>query len=162
MAVNDWARNGGDLAIRASLLKLEHQTPVGPQSALALQLIAIVIVPRRLDPLDGEVIALELSRLHHAVQTDADIDILAPIVLRHIHRPCGNVGRRITTPDLRLRDELGTYTYNVTNGTTSDTIVVTIGAAPSPIPTLSEWAEIMMMFLMILTVAWYGRRLKQR
>ena len=33
---------------------------------------------------------------------------------------------------------------------------------PAPIPTLSEWAKISMMFLMILTVGWYGRRMKQR
>ncbi|NBS16480.1 MAG: IPTL-CTERM sorting domain-containing protein [Gammaproteobacteria bacterium] len=41
-------------------------------------------------------------------------------------------------------------------------ITVTAVPSPAPIPTLSEWAEIMMMFLMILTVGWYGRRLNQR
>jgi hypothetical protein len=40
--------------------------------------------------------------------------------------------------------------------------VSSVRPSPAPIPTLSEWAQIMMMFLMILTVAWYGRRLKQR
>ena len=43
---------------------------------------------------------------------------------------------------------------------------ITVTAVPSPppqpVPTLSEWAKISMMFLMILTVGWYGRRLKQR
>ena len=41
-------------------------------------------------------------------------------------------------------------------------ITVTAVPSPAPIPTLSEWAEIMMMLLMILTVGWYGRRLNQR
>ena len=45
-----------------------------------------------------------------------------------------------------------------------NTLTITIAAAPAPapIPTLSEWAKISMMLLMILTVGWYGRRLKQR
>ena len=34
--------------------------------------------------------------------------------------------------------------------------------SPAPIPTLSEWAKITMMLIMILAVGWYGRRLKQR
>jgi hypothetical protein len=34
--------------------------------------------------------------------------------------------------------------------------------SPEPIPTLSEWAKIMMMFFMLVTVGWYGRRLNQR
>jgi hypothetical protein len=40
--------------------------------------------------------------------------------------------------------------------------VSNVTPSPAPIPTLSEWAEIMMMLLMIVTVGWYGRRLKQR
>jgi hypothetical protein len=39
--------------------------------------------------------------------------------------------------------------------------VSSVTPSPAPIPTLSEWAQIMMMFLMIVTVGWYGRRLKQ-
>ena len=39
--------------------------------------------------------------------------------------------------------------------------VSSVTPSPEPIPTLSEWALIMMMFLMIVTVGWYGRRLKQ-
>lgn len=46
--------------------------------------------------------------------------------------------------------------------TTTFNITVTAAPSPAPIPTLSEWAKISMMFLMILTVGWYGRRLKQR
>ena len=45
---------------------------------------------------------------------------------------------------------------------TSNVVTPTEPPAPAPIPTLSEWAKIMMMFLMIATVGWYGRRLKQR
>ena len=33
---------------------------------------------------------------------------------------------------------------------------------PNPIPTLSEWAQIMMMFMMIATVGFYGWRMNQR
>jgi hypothetical protein len=33
---------------------------------------------------------------------------------------------------------------------------------PQPIPTLSKWARIMMMFLMIATAGFYGWRIKQR
>lgn len=33
---------------------------------------------------------------------------------------------------------------------------------PNPIPTLNEWAQILMMFLMIATAGFYGRRMKQR
>jgi len=37
-------------------------------------------------------------------------------------------------------------------------ITVTAVPSPAPIPTLSEWAEIMMMFLMIVTVDWHLRK----
>ena len=40
--------------------------------------------------------------------------------------------------------------------------ISSVKPSPAPIPTLSEWAKISMMFLMILTVGWYGRRLKER
>ena len=40
--------------------------------------------------------------------------------------------------------------------------ISSVTPSPQPVPTLSEWAKISMMFLMILTVGWYGRRLKQR
>jgi hypothetical protein len=33
---------------------------------------------------------------------------------------------------------------------------------PNPIPTLSEWAQIMMMLAMIATAGFYGWRMKQR
>jgi len=42
--------------------------------------------------------------------------------------------------------------------TTIFNITVTAVPSPVPIPTLSEWAEIMMMFLMILTVGWHFRK----
>ncbi|NBS17472.1 MAG: IPTL-CTERM sorting domain-containing protein [Gammaproteobacteria bacterium] len=34
--------------------------------------------------------------------------------------------------------------------------------SPAPIPTLSEWAKITMMLIMILAVGFYGWRTKQR
>jgi hypothetical protein len=47
---------------------------------------------------------------------------------------------------------------------TSNVVTPTAAPTPSPepIPTLSEWAKISMMLLMVLTVGWYGRRLKLR
>lgn len=45
---------------------------------------------------------------------------------------------------------------------TAPTPTPTPTPSPNPIPTLSEWAQISMMFLMILTAGWCGRRLKQR
>ncbi|TSA04722.1 MAG: IPTL-CTERM sorting domain-containing protein [Methylococcus sp.] len=62
---------------------------------------------------------------------------------------------------------VNTYTYTWGSGLTADSLTLYIGTtpptpSPAPIPTLSEWAQIIMMFLMILTVGWYGRRLKQR
>ncbi|NDG86776.1 MAG: hypothetical protein EBY15_02370 [Gammaproteobacteria bacterium] len=48
--------------------------------------------------------------------------------------------------------------------TTSNSVVESVTAptpTPAPIPTLPEWAKITMMFLMFLTVGWYGWRLKR-
>ncbi len=42
---------------------------------------------------------------------------------------------------------LGTYTFTLTNGGTSDTLIVKV-SAPDPIPTMSEWAMILMAGLM--------------
>jgi hypothetical protein len=58
----------------------------------------------------------------------------------------------------------GTYVWTLTNG---QTITLTIGSAPTPptpqpIPTLSEWAQIVMMLAMIATAGFYGWRMKQR
>lgn len=61
---------------------------------------------------------------------------------------------------------LGTYTYNLTNGATSDIIVVTIGAAPSPspspspapIPTLSEWSQMLLGLLVMTMIGWHFHR----
>ena len=56
----------------------------------------------------------------------------------------------------------GTYVYRW--GLESLTIIIPGPSgciptpSPAPIPTLSEWAEIMMMFLMILTVGWHFRK----
>ena len=63
----------------------------------------------------------------------------------------------------------GTTQVTLTNQAQRQSIVLTFTVnaptptpSPAPIPTLSEWAKITMMFLMIVTVGWYGRRLKQR
>ena len=52
--------------------------------------------------------------------------------------------------------------YSAVTGSSAGNFVIAAAPTPAPIPTLSEWAEIMMMFLMIVTVGLYGRRLKQR
>jgi len=51
-----------------------------------------------------------------------------------------------------ITDPIGPVIPNTPNPTPS----------PAPIPTFSEWAKIMMMFFMLVTVGWYARRLKQR
>ncbi len=52
------------------------------------------------------------------------------------------------------------YTYTLAN---NETITVQIRSAPpQPIPTLSEWAQIMMMLMMIATAGFFGWRMKQR
>ena len=51
----------------------------------------------------------------------------------------------------------------VTDGFGSQTTTVTLTASappPNPIPTLGEWAQVMMMFMMIATAGFYGWRLK--
>ncbi len=50
------------------------------------------------------------------------------------------------------------YNYMMGFGTLSDTAPT----PPQPIPTLSEWAQIMMMLAMIATAGFYGWRMKQR
>ena len=59
-------------------------------------------------------------------------------------------------------DSNGSSNAASANGGGSVTPTAPPTPSPEPIPTLSQWAEISMMFLMILTVGWYGRRLKQR
>ena len=81
------------------------------------------------------------------------------------------------TSNVTFNQNRTTITYSITDGGIGDSdgvvnqsvtdpigpgVQVTQDPSPAPIPTLSEWAKIMMMFLMILTVGWYGRRLKQR
>lgn len=39
---------------------------------------------------------------------------------------------------------------------------VTVGAVPAPIPTLSQWAQMALMLMLLVTAGWYGRRMKQR
>ncbi len=50
----------------------------------------------------------------------------------------------------------GSYTYTWPG----DTLTINV-PAPASIPTLSEWAKIMMVFLMIVTVGWHRLRVKQ-
>lgn len=53
----------------------------------------------------------------------------------------------------------GSYTYTWPG----DTLTIIVPAsAPASIPTLSEWAKIMVIFLMIVTVGWHRLRVKQR
>jgi hypothetical protein len=54
----------------------------------------------------------------------------------------------------------GTYTYTVTNGPTSDTIVVTITAAPTAkaIPTLSEWTQMLLALMVLTMIGWHFHR----
>ena len=80
------------------------------------------------------------------------------------------------TSNVTFNPSRTTITYTIvdggpfdSDGVVNQSVTDPIGPAPptqspspQPIPTLSEWAKIMMMFLMILTVGWYGRRLKQR
>ena len=80
------------------------------------------------------------------------------------------------TSNVTFNPSRTTITYTIvdggpfdSDGVVNQSVTDPIGPAPptqspspEPIPTLSEWAKIMMMFLMILTVGWYGRRLKQR
>jgi hypothetical protein len=50
-------------------------------------------------------------------------------------------------------------------GTNAANTLFTYTAPPAPsnpIPTLSEWAQIMMMLIMIATAGFYGWRMKQR
>ena len=64
------------------------------------------------------------------------------------------------TCQLTATNTTGTSTASTASGPVIPAIPPT--PSPEPIPTLSEWAKISMMFLMIVTVGWYGRRLKQR
>ena len=64
---------------------------------------------------------------------------------------------------------LGSYIFTLTNGPTSDTVTININSSapnppvpPQPIPTLSEWAQIVMMLIMIATAGFYGWRMKQQ
>jgi hypothetical protein len=54
----------------------------------------------------------------------------------------GNVSLTVSDPD---GGDATTYTYIAT-------------PRPKPIPTLSEWAQILMMLMMVITAGWYGRR----
>lgn len=56
----------------------------------------------------------------------------------------------------------GTAPANVTSVLVTCTNNPTPPSPPNPIPTLSEWAQIMMMLAMIATAGFYGRRMKQR
>jgi hypothetical protein len=59
-------------------------------------------------------------------------------------------------------------TYDLTQGNLKSVtqsaiaLIVYPSPVPQPLPTLSEWAQIMMMFLMIATAGFYGWRMKQR
>lgn len=54
----------------------------------------------------------------------------------------------------------GTYT---SDPSTPSNVVVPLAPTPSnPIPTLSEWAQMAMMLLMLVTGGWYARRMKQQ
>ena len=79
------------------------------------------------------------------------------------------------TSNVTFNQSRTTITYTIvdggpfdSDGVVNQSVTDPIGPAtsptpsPQPIPTLSEWGQIMMMFLMIVTVGWYGRRLKQR
>jgi len=48
--------------------------------------------------------------------------------------------------------------YSALTGASAGNFVINAAPSPAPIPTLSEWAQIMMMFLMILTVGWHFRK----
>ena len=41
-------------------------------------------------------------------------------------------------------------------------VTVTAAPLPNPIPTLSEWAQMAMMLMMLVTAGWYVKRMKQR
>jgi hypothetical protein len=47
----------------------------------------------------------------------------------------------------------GTYAQATSTGN-----VTVTSRPPNPIPTLSEWAQILMMLMMVITAGWYGRR----
>ena len=77
----------------------------------------------------------------------------------------GSINSTVTFSNITLAS-LGINAGNTVYTCGTDTITIVGPSAPppspAPIPTLSEWAKISMMLLMILTVGWYGRRLKQR
>jgi hypothetical protein len=52
----------------------------------------------------------------------------------------------------------GTYTYTWGTGGTADTLTVNIGSAPSSVPTLSEWAQLVLALMTITLVGWHFHR----